>query len=51
MNMFKTQYLGVPTLHLEMFLVTSATVIEWVSQKKRFFAGRIAKVFKKQVGD
>ena len=37
MNVFKKQYLDVPTLQLEKFLVTSAIIIEWVSQKNEFF--------------
>ena len=36
MNMLKKQYLD----------VTLAIIIEWVPQKKKKFAGRIAKVFK-----
>ena len=33
MNVFKKQYLDVPTSRLEKFLVTSAIIMEWVSQK------------------
>ena len=46
MNMLKKQYLDVSTLQLEKSLVTLAIIIEWVPQKKKNFAGRIAKVFK-----
>ena len=35
MNMFKKQYLDVPTFLLEKVLVTPAVIIDWVSEMKR----------------
>ena len=46
MNVFKKQYLDVPTSRLEKFFSNFGHYNGVSITKKRFFAGRIAKVFK-----